>query len=699
MAAFLNHNKPSQPISFAKLGKSHLKVLLSLLVLGFPLITYVLIPSIFLQSAQNEFQKHSLQLASLIKNQSQAQLTASGSKLVHLNLDQYGQPANLIKYQLVDNQGIIIASTQTDEIGHHAKSSTNFQHNQAGITTNQTITNDQTILENIIPLTVNQQKIGTIMAYYDLTVPINITNALIRKTQVIFMIIFALLLPLVLITTLYSRHNRKNHQRIEHLLQLVTNNTKVIIFTIQIWPTLKVDYISPAVTAITGYHPEEFYNNPKLFFSLGSPDGQDLLHTITNGSFDFSSPVTLRCFNKDFTLLYLELQLEPIYNSKHQLVAIEGTASNITEKCQMIENLHYLGLHDPLTGLYNRVFFEKELTRYDEEKDVAVAVVICDIDGLKLTNDTFGHKAGDTLLLEAAKIIKTSFPESASIARTGGDEFTILIKDANKRKIQEYRANMLAKIEAFNRTNQMLPLSISSGFAVRTDMSVKMRTLYRLADNIMYREKLQQQQSTRNSIVQILKKALEARDFVTEGHATRLIKLVSIIAEQLKSVDLNINDLKLFAQFHDIGKVGIPDRILFKQGPLNTEEKHEMERHSEIGYKIALTTPELTPIANLILKHHEWWNGEGYPLGLKENAIPLESRILAIADAYDAMTSDRPYRKALSSEAALKELKNYSGIQFDPYLVDVFIDTIQNRNSFNQLHYLNEVAATYSEEV
>ena len=134
-----------------------------------------------------------------------------------------------------------------------------------------------------------------------------------------------------------------------------------------------------------------------------------------------------------------------------------------------------------------------------------------------------------------------------------------------------------------------------------------------------------------------------------------------------------MTDLRLLAQFHDIGKVGIPDRILLKPGPLSPEEMVEMKRHSEIGHRIANSSPDLLPVADWVLKHQEWWNGAGYPLGLAGEKIPIECRILAIADAYDAMTSDRPYRKAMSHDAAVTELRRCAGTQFDPTLVELFI--------------------------
>ncbi len=176
-----------------------------------------------------------------------------------------------------------------------------------------------------------------------------------------------------------------------------------------------------------------------------------------------------------------------------------------------------------------------------------------------------------------------------------------------------------------------------------------------------------------SEIVHTLMRALETRDFLTEGHAERLQDIVTGLAGVISLPESKIADLRLLARFHDIGKVGIPDSILFKPGPLTAGEYTEMKRHSEIGHRIAVSSPDLSCIADWILKHHEWWNGEGYPLRIKGEEIPLECRILAIADAYDAMTSDRPYRNALPHEEVVVELKRCAGTQFDPRLVKIFL--------------------------
>ena len=210
------------------------------------------------------------------------------------------------------------------------------------------------------------------------------------------------------------------------------------------------------------------------------------------------------------------------------------------------------------------------------------------------------------------------------------------------------------------------------GYAIGREIPVDMNALFKEADNNMYREKLHQKNSARSAIVQGLVKALEARDFITEGHGDRLQNLVEEFARVVGIPEYSLPDLRLLAHFHDIGKVGIPDHILFKSGPLTDEEWKIMRQHCEIGHRIANSTPDLAPIADWILKHQEWWNGKGYPLGIQGESIPLECRILSIVDAFDAMTSDRPYRKALDRNAATAELQRCAGAQFDPELVETF---------------------------
>jgi HD-GYP domain-containing protein (c-di-GMP phosphodiesterase class II) len=188
----------------------------------------------------------------------------------------------------------------------------------------------------------------------------------------------------------------------------------------------------------------------------------------------------------------------------------------------------------------------------------------------------------------------------------------------------------------------------------------------------MYQNKLLKTASTKNNLVKTLMKALEAKDYITEGHAERMDELAAKMGEALKLSQSQTDRIQLLTKFHDIGKVGIPDSILKKPSSLNEDEWKVMKTHAAIGERIALASSELKDISYLILQHHEKWDGTGYPLGAKGEEIPIECRILSIVDAFDAMTNDRPYRKALSTEYAMLEIKKCSGAQFDPSLVEVF---------------------------
>jgi diguanylate cyclase (GGDEF)-like protein/PAS domain S-box-containing protein len=344
---------------------------------------------------------------------------------------------------------------------------------------------------------------------------------------------------------------------------------------------------------------------------------------------------------------------------------------DISEKKQLEKRIVYLSRADTLTALYNRTFFEKELERLKRNKTL-FALIICDLDGLKLVNDTMGLRCGDQIIISTASAIRETFSEALTF-RIGGDEFAIIVDNPDETAIKNAIRSLQKTVAVSNRAITQIPITLSCGYAISEDCLAEPEKVYVEADNYMLKKKLFHSQSNHSSVIQILSKALEARDFITEGHAERLHSLVLKLAAKVGLSELRQTNLRLYAQFHDIGKVGIPDNILFKNGDLTLEEKELMKRHAEIGFRIAQAAPDLAHIADWILKHHEWWNGRGYPLGISGEAIPLECRILSIVDAFDAMTHDRPYRKALPVEVALAELQKFAGVQFDPELVKSFI--------------------------
>ncbi|AHM58236.1 diguanylate cyclase with PAS/PAC sensor (plasmid) [Peptoclostridium acidaminophilum DSM 3953] len=349
---------------------------------------------------------------------------------------------------------------------------------------------------------------------------------------------------------------------------------------------------------------------------------------------------------------------------------------DITEQRLSQEKIYQMSVYDEPTGLFNRNYFENELGNIEGECKPGMAVVMCDIDGLKLVNDTLGHLEGDAYLITAANIIKSHFADSRLIARIGGDEFAVILERATEESILKTKEKIKEHLTLINQSERLLPISLSIGYGIVSRISPSIADAMKEADDFMYREKLHHKLSFRSKNIDFIKKMLETRDFITEGHGRRMEDLCITLAYRMGLSQKDVKDMALFAQFHDIGKIGISDSILFKPGRLTEDEFEEMKKHAELGYRIAESSPDIMHISELIFKHHEWWNGSGYPFGLKGEEIPLQCRILSVVDAYDAMTNSRPYRKAMPSEDALQELRRFSGVQFDPSVVDMLIDIL-----------------------
>jgi diguanylate cyclase (GGDEF)-like protein len=348
------------------------------------------------------------------------------------------------------------------------------------------------------------------------------------------------------------------------------------------------------------------------------------------------------------------------------------------------DKLQYISTHDTLTGTYNRAYLEQFLRETPEEFKTRMGIIVFDIDGLKLANEMGGHAYGDKMLQYFGASLRKACPEHALLFRIGGDEFLMLVAEAGEDVLFDICRRVREKVHSASVNSFPLkaPLSVSMGYALFDPARQDFKKALKNADNLMYREKLLHSQSGRNRIVQTLRSALEARDHITEGHALRIHKLAVALARRVGVPEWRMPDLHLFAEFHDLGKIGVADKLLFKKASLSATEKAAMQKHCEIGFRIAQSTTDLLPIADLILKHHEWWNGTGYPMGLAGEDIPIECRILAIVDAYDAMTHDRPYRSALTQEQAFQELARCAGIQFDPDLVKEFfqMQTVSEKN-------------------
>jgi diguanylate cyclase (GGDEF)-like protein/PAS domain S-box-containing protein len=347
---------------------------------------------------------------------------------------------------------------------------------------------------------------------------------------------------------------------------------------------------------------------------------------------------------------------------------------DITERKSTEAQLKYLSLHDHLTGLYNRAYFEDELKRLELSREYPISVISVDLDSLKLINDTLGHAAGDNLIKACAKVMKASLRKSDILARIGGDEFALLLPQTNLSTGMEVVQRIHLQVDLYNRANSYLPLSISIGLASAESSQFSLEETYQEADERMYREKLQKGAAVKTYLVDALVSSLGEKDYLNNGHARRIEAWSMLIAKKRGLNRQQMAKLKLMAKVHDLGKVAVPDELLFKKNALNEEEWKVMRQHPEKGYRIALVSRELAEVAELILKHHEHYDGGGYPLGLSGEEIPIECRILSIAEAFEVMTGGRTYCEAIGEAEALSELRRCSGFQFDPALVETFIN-------------------------
>lgn len=471
-----------------------------------------------------------------------------------------------------------------------------------------------------------------------------------------------------------ERKQQRALRQSEARFRLIADHTSDIIFRLKVTPELSFDYLSPAVVQVLGHSPEEVYADHSLVGKSLLQDDQVLGEAILSGAYDFEKPFILRWKPGNRDVIWTEQRAAGVYDADGKLVAIDGIARDVTEQKIVEQRLKYISLHDPMTALYNRAYFEEELHRLDRSPgDRPVSVISTDVNGLKLINDTMGHKKGDDLLRAFAAVLADTFTADGVVARIGGDEFAVILRRTSEEGATEAMHKLDDAISLYNKIGPETPLSVSMGSSTAGASGISLEEVLGLADKAMYNDKLRAGTSAKSGIVKGLLAALIAKDFVAEGHLSRVTQVACQLGEARGLSKKEMSDLALLAEVHDLGKVGIPDRILFKPGPLTLAEREEMKQHSDIGFRIAKASLDLAHVANLILHHHEWWNGSGYPAGLKGEEIPLECRILAIADAYDAIRSDRPYKKAQPHDWAVNELRRCAGTQFDPELVEKFV--------------------------
>lgn len=464
---------------------------------------------------------------------------------------------------------------------------------------------------------------------------------------------------------------QKERTRIYHAFEsineiiIITNRNKEIIF------------FNEHARRMTGYTFEEV-NHQKI---------DDMINLY------YASGIRVNCFEDDYfesseveleaksgLMFNISIKVSQIYDDINNNIGHVMTMNDIGDAKRREREILYLTYHDVLTGLYNRTFFEEQLKLLDSERKLPLSVIMGDVNGLKLTNDVFGHIEGDRLLKTISKVLKNTCRHDDIIARWGGDEFIVLMPNTNDQQTHLVMNRIISGIEKVYKNKEVTTImpSLSLGYGTKNTMNDDIFDAIKIAESNMYKRKMLTTSSVYSSIISSMKNALYEKSSETEEHANRLYQNCKKVASHYNLDSTEENELELFAMLHDIGKIGISDEILNKKGPLTDEEWQEMYRHPEIGYRIANSSKELKGIAKYILSHHEKFDGTGYPRHLVGYEIPLLSRILSVSDAYDAMTNDRTYREKMTKQEAFAELRKGAGTQFDPDIVSLFIKDNQD---------------------
>ncbi len=345
--------------------------------------------------------------------------------------------------------------------------------------------------------------------------------------------------------------------------------------------------------------------------------------------------------------------------------------SDISQRKNQERRMAFLVNRDYLTGLYNRRYFEEQLNRMEMEHRGVATIIAADLNGLKLTNDAFGQDAGDAMLTAFAGLLKEECGEEQLIARMGGDDFAVFLPGISALQAEQIVRRIKNRCQGIRVED--IPLSVSFGYAELELPGGDVHETMKTAEIFMNRHKLSEASSARGKTISAIIKTLHEKNNREEQHSQRVSILSRALGEAMGLDERQQRELKTMGLLHDVGKIAIDENILNKTGRLTYEEYEEMKRHPEIGYRILSSVNDMAELADYVLAHHERWDGAGYPKGLMGTEIPYLARIIAVVDAYDAMTSDRSYRMAMSDDYAVKELQENAGKQFDPEIVEVFL--------------------------
>lgn len=382
--------------------------------------------------------------------------------------------------------------------------------------------------------------------------------------------------------------------------------------------------------------------------------------------------------SKDGTKYYLEDSAAPIKDDMNQTIGVVLVFRDVTEKKEQRKKIEFFSFRDTLTGLYNRRFFQNEIERLDNKENLPLSIIMADVNGLKLTNDIFGHSYGDILLEKISDVFKRVCRKEDIIARLGGDEFVLVLpkttyKDAEKIIKRIKKEFSLEKVKT-------VKCSISMGVDTKEKMEENIIDVINRAEERMYLAKTIENKELESTVVENIITALHEISKREEEHSQRVSELCKEFGKILNLPEVDIRKLTEAGYLHDIGKIALDHDLLREGRPIDSHQKNEIKKHSIVGYRILNSFECTLDLAETVLAHHERWDGKGHPKGLKGNEIPLLARIIALAESYDRMIHGYGRNKVMSKEEAIEVIRQNAGVKFDPHLSEIFINMVTKNN-------------------
>lgn len=446
-----------------------------------------------------------------------------------------------------------------------------------------------------------------------------------------------------------------------------------------------IEMLNPAAENLTGWSLAEAYgmhyrdvfviSHEREGFIIGDPI-EKVLASDNIQKLENHAVLTSR----NGTKYYLEDSAAPIKNEAGNTVGVILVFRNVTDKKEQTKKIEYLSFHDSLTGLYNRRFFEEELHRLNTDRNLPVSIIMGDVNGLKLTNDIFGHSSGDELLKTIAKVFCKVCRSDEIIARWGGDEFVILLPNTNLSSAEKIITRI--KEEFAKEQIKSIRGSISIGADTKHDAAQNIWFVLDKAEEKMYVNKAMERDKFRSGVIESIIKTLHENSPREKEHSVRVGKLCGNMGKLLKFTDTDIKKSKDAGYLHDIGKIVLEPKLLEKLHNITDKEWNEIKKHPVIGYRILNSFDQTLNIAEIVFAHQERWDGTGYPKGLKGDEIPIISRIIAIAESYERRFSEAAGDEHDKMIKATENIRKGAGTHFDPALTEIFIKMIENERAY-----------------